>query len=120
MEQIEQLHPQSISYFFLRSKDVHMEDGKAFITFFARLTREVSFGKKGAIQTQVETAWVDIEEVVLEHASAKARSQPNCMQRFELTENVFRSLYQVSKRCPGELFHVTPYHRESTCEKFLS
>lgn len=30
----------STSYFFLKSKDVHIENGLAFITLFARLTRE--------------------------------------------------------------------------------
>lgn len=119
MGQIVQVPEHSVGYFFLRSKDVHIEDGTAFITFFARLTREVSFRKEGGKQTEVQTVWVDIDEVALDQASEKARALPNCMQRYELTQNIFHSLYQVSESCPNELFYITPYHQESTREKFI-
>ncbi|EMF45497.1 hypothetical protein B481_3382 [Planococcus halocryophilus Or1] len=46
MERMEQLPQQSVGYYFLRSKDVHVEDRRAFITFFIRLTRETSFKKR--------------------------------------------------------------------------
>ncbi|MBT2572049.1 hypothetical protein [Planococcus sp. ISL-110] len=119
MEQMERMPQKSVGYFFLRSKDVHLENGTAFITFFARLTKEISFRKEGKEQTEVQTVWVEIDEVLLEHASKKARALPNCMQRYEITQNVFHGLYQLSKSCPEELFYLTPYHRECTREKFI-
>ena len=53
MEQMEHLPQQSVGYFFLRSKDVHFENGAAFITFFARLTKETSFGKEGVEKIRI-------------------------------------------------------------------
>lgn len=114
-----QLTEQAVEYYFLRSKDVHIEDGTAFITLFARLTREVSIRKENGEQTEVETVWVDIDEMKLEQAPEKAQALPNGLQRYELTPEVFQSLYHVSKYCPNELFYITPYHRESTSEKFI-
>lgn len=119
MEQIEQLPEQSVGYFFLRSKDVHYENGSSFIIFFARLAKEISYEKEGRRQQQVQTVWVDIDEVSLEQASQKAKALPNGMQRYELTQNVFHSLYQVSQKCPEELFYITPYHQESSSERFI-
>lgn len=119
MGQMEQLPQKSVGYFFLRSKDVHIENESTFITFFARLTREVSSIKEGKKQTEVQTIWVDIDEVLLEHASEKAKALPNCMQRYELTQNIFHSLCQLSQSCPEELFYLTPYHRECAREKFI-
>ncbi|ALS78643.1 hypothetical protein ACQKDD_12320 [Planococcus kocurii] len=120
MEQTEQLPQKSVDYYFLRSKDVHIENGTAFITFFARLTREVSFQRNGEQQTRVQTIWVDINEVKLKHAPIKARALPNCMQRYELSQNVFYNLYQVAKKSPKYLFYVIPFHQKSTREKFSS
>ena len=120
MEQMEQLPQKSVGYYFFRSKDVHVEDGRAFITFFVRLTRETSFRKDGKEQTQVQPVWVDIDEVMLGHASEKAKAMPNGMQRYELTQNVFYTLCQLSKSCPEELFYITPYHLKSTSKKFIT
>lgn len=119
MEQTEQLPQHSIGYFFLRSKDVYHENGSSYITFFARLAREISYENEGRKQKEVQTAWVDIDEMMLEQASPKAKALPNGMQRYELSQNVFHSLYQVSRNCPNELFYITPYHRESTREKYV-
>lgn len=119
MEQIEQLPEQTVGYFFLRSKDVHNENGASFITFFARLAKEISYEKEGRRQQQVQTVWVEIDEVMLDHASPKAKALPNGVQRYELTQNIFYSLYQVSQNCPDELFYITPFHRESSREKFI-
>lgn len=120
MEQIEQICPQSIGYFFLRSKSIHHENELVFVTFFARLTRETSFSKNGKLHTKIQTVWVDIDERKLEHTSPKTRASPNCIERYELSEDVFHSLCQEAKRCPTELFHITPYHRLSTREVFKS
>lgn len=120
MEQMEHMPQKSVGYFFLRSKDVHVENGAAFITFFARLTRETSLKKEGVEQTRIQPIWVEIDEVLMGHASEKAKAMPNCMQRYELTPNVFYSLYQLSKSCPAELFYITPYHLKSTHRKFIT
>lgn len=117
MKEMKQLPQKSVSYFFLRSKDVHIENQSAMITFFARLTREISFSKKE--QPEVQTVWVKIDEVPMEQAPQKVKEMPNCMQRYELPQNVFYHLYQMSKNCPKELFFVTPYHRNSTREYFV-
>lgn len=110
----------STTYFFLKFKDVHIENGLAFITLLARLTRETTLIREGKKQTQVETAWVEIEELQMEHAPEKVRNLPNCMQRYAITENVFRSLYHLSKESPEDLFYIIPYHHESIRKNFLS
>ncbi|TWT07843.1 hypothetical protein FQV26_08540 [Planococcus sp. CPCC 101016] len=120
MEQTDQLPQKSVSYYFLRSKDVHIENGSAFITFFARLTKEITFSKEGEMQTEIQTMWVEIDEVKQEQASQKDKALPNCMRRYEILPSVFYSLWKLSKDCPRELFYVTPYHRKSTCEKFIN
>ena len=120
MEEMELLPQKSVGYYFLRSKDVHVENGSAFITFFVRLTRETSFKKEGKDQTKVQAVWVDIDEVMLGHASEKARALPNCMQRYEVTQSVFYSLCHVSMSCPKELFYITPYHLNSTRKEFIT
>lgn len=120
MEKMEQVPQQSVGYFFLRSKEVHVENGAAFITFFVRLTRETSFRKEGKEQTRVQAVWVDIDEVMVGHASEKAKALPNGMQRYELTQNVFYSLCYLSRSCPEELFYITPYHRNSTRRGFIT
>lgn len=119
MEKMEQLPRQSVGYYFLRSKDVHIENGAAFITFFIRLTREISFKKEGEQQTRIQAVWVDIDEVKMGHASEKVRALPNCMQRYELTQSMFYSLYHLSKSCPKELFFITPYHRKCIRKEFI-
>lgn len=110
----------STSYFFLKSKDVHIENGLAFITLFARLTRENTLIHEGKKRTHIEIAWVEIEEFQLEHASEKVKSLPNCMQRYEINENVFHGLYHLSKESPEDLFYITPYHHKSSRQNFLS
>ena len=120
MEKMEQLPQKSVGYYFFRSKDVHVEDGRAFITFFVRLTRETSYRKEGKEETEIQSVWVDIDEMMLGHASDKVRALPNCMQRYELTQNVFYNLCQLSKSCPTELFYITPYHRKSKRKKFIT
>ncbi|MGH2317828.1 hypothetical protein ACRC6Q_08660 [Planococcus sp. SE5232] len=119
MGQKVQLTEQAIEYFFLRSKDVHIEEETAFITLFARLTKEVSVKKENGEQTEIETVWVDIDEMKLEQAPDKAQALPNGLQRYEITPEVFQNLYHISKWSPKDLFYITPYHRESTSEKFI-
>ncbi|MBT2581629.1 hypothetical protein [Planococcus sp. ISL-109] len=120
METMEQLPQKSVGYYFFRSKDVHVENGSAFLTFFVRLTRETSFRKEGKVQTQVQSVWVDVDDVMLGHASEKVRALPDCKQRYELTQSVFYSLCRLSKSCPEELFYITPYHRKSPHKEFIT
>lgn len=120
MEQVLQLPHKRVSYFFLKSKDVHVEEGNTYITCFARLTREVSIEKDGEENTQIQTFWVDINELQFNQASKKLRELPNCMHRYEITKEVFYNMYQLSKRCPEELYQVIPYHKKSTSEKLIN
>ncbi|EIM05088.1 hypothetical protein A1A1_18027 [Planococcus antarcticus DSM 14505] len=96
---------ESISYFFTRSKDVHEENGTLFVTLFARLTRE--FIKTNG-QEKVESVWVDIEEVKMEHATKKMTALPNCIHRSNISKEVFLGLFKASVDCPKELYFVTP------------
>ncbi|MFD1030030.1 hypothetical protein [Metaplanococcus flavidus] len=118
MEQTEQLPQQSVGYYFLRSKEVHIENGAAFITFFIRLTRETSLRKEGKEKTRIQAVWVDLDEVKEGHATDRARALPNRMERYELTPNVFYSLYELTKTCPAELFYITPHYLNSTRKNF--
>ena len=120
MEETGPLPRKSVNYFFLRSKDVHIENGSAFITVFARLTKEITFSKEGKDQTKIQTMWVEIDEVKQEQASQKEKVLPNCMYRYELMPNIFYNLWELSKTCPKELFYITPYHRKSICTKFIT
>ncbi len=120
MEQPENMLQTVVNYFFLRSKDVHFENGCAFITFFARLSREVSFMTDGVEETQIQTLWVEIEELRQDQATKKEKRMPNCVWRYELSKDVFDSLNQIANNNPKDMYYVTPYHRKSSCQKFTS
>lgn len=102
----------SVSYYFLRSKDVHEENGVEFITLFARLTREFTFYAKDHVYSQRQSVWVDIEEVKSEHASQKLKELPNSIHTFTVQEQVFKELVKTSQNCPKELYFVTPMHEK--------
>lgn len=110
----------SVRYFFSRSKGISEENDAKVITLFARLTKEVIFVDGWNTYKKAETVWVEIEDIKLEEATEKMKELPNCTQQYKVTENVFRSLYKLSKSCPKELYFVTPYHRESKREKFIT
>lgn len=110
----------SITYLFLKSKDVHRENGLSSITLFARLAREVTRFKGREKQTQVETFWVQIDDVGMEHATEKVKALPNCLEKYEISEKVFRHLLQLSKHCPDELYGITPCYLKADREMFLS
>ena len=98
----------SITYFFTRSKDVHEKNGKLYITLFARLTREFVKTRGAKTYRKVESVWVDIEEVQMEHDTEKMRSLPNLIQRYNISKEVFWGLFEVSADAPKELYYVTP------------
>lgn len=115
-----QTHPRnSVTYFFLKSKDVHMEDGFASVTLFARLGREISSVKGGKKRTCVETAWVEIEDLRMEHVPEKMKNLPNCMQKYELSPPVYQHLLHLSEKCPSELYGITPYYLKANRKMFL-
>lgn len=98
----------SITYFFTRSKDVHEENGTLFITLFTRLTIECTTGSGLKSSGKIESVWVNIEEVKVEHATKKMKEIPNCIYRYEVSKDVFLELYRASQVCPKELYYVTP------------
>ncbi|ANU13016.1 hypothetical protein [Planococcus halocryophilus] len=115
-----QLIPQrSVTYYFLKSKDVHMENGRTAITLFVRLAREITTFTGREKQTQVETFWVELEDIAMEQAAEKVKALPNCMEKYEVSEQVFRHLLQLSKRCPNELHGLIPYYVKANREMFL-
>lgn len=104
-----QLLPQgSVTYYFLRSKDVHEEEGIEKITLFARLTREFTFFSKEQAYSQRQSVWVDIDEMESRNAPQKVKELPNAIQTFKIQENVFKELVEAAKICPKELYFVTP------------
>lgn len=105
----QQIIPQgSVTYYFLRSKDVHEEEGTEFITLFARLTREFTFCSEEHVYSRRQSVWVDIDEVESQNAPQKVKELPNAIQTFKIQENVFKELVEASKTCPKELYFVTP------------
>jgi len=87
---------------------VHEENGTLFITLFTRLTIEFTADNGHKNTEKVESVWVDIEEVKMEHATKKMKELPNCIYRYEVSKDVFLELYRASQVCPKELYYVTP------------
>lgn len=110
-----QLLPQgSVAYYFVRSKDVHEEDGDEFITLFARLTREFTLCSNGEIFSERQSIWVDIDEVKSTDVTQKIRALPNVIQTFTVQEEVFKELVEASRNCPKELYFITPMHEKTS------
>src|SRR5690606_21105961 len=88
---------ESIAYFFFKSKDVNVENGLSSITLFARLTCEVTciIGRKK--QAQIETVWVQANDVRMEQATEKVKAAPNCIEKYEVSETIFQHLVQLSR-----------------------
>lgn len=110
MPQKQLLPQQSAAYYFVRSKNVHEEDGETFITLFARLCREQTYVSGGKKKSERESVWVDIDEVKAAHATKKVLDLPNRIQNFVVSENVFIELVKTAKTCPKELYFVAPIH----------
>lgn len=92
-----------------------MENGVTSITLFGRLVREI----KSFTGTQVETFWVQMDDLGVEQAAEKVRSSPNCMEKYEVSQKVFQHLLDLSKRCPNELYGVVPFYMAATRNLFL-
>ena len=106
--QVEVRH--SVANFFLRSKDVHEENGCLYITLFGRLTREYTYFKGDYEYTKTETVWVDIKEFSEEEVTEKLLVMPNRIARFQVSDELFKELHCISKSSPQELFCITPLH----------
>ncbi|MBT2583112.1 hypothetical protein [Planococcus sp. ISL-109] len=119
MAQKQVIPQKSVTYFFLKSKDVNMENGLTSITLFARLAREITCFTGREKQTQVETFWVQLDDIGMEQATKKVKALLNCMEKYEVSEQVFRHLLQLSKSCPNELYGVIPYYLKGNREMFL-
>ncbi|WP_251047766.1 hypothetical protein [Planococcus sp. ISL-109] len=96
-----------------------MGNGLTSITLFARLAREITSFTGREKQTQVDTFWVQIDDLGMDHATEKVKTMPNCMEKYEVSEQVFRHLLQLSKRCPNELYGIIPYYVKANREMFL-
>ncbi|HSI68361.1 MAG TPA: hypothetical protein VK947_13120 [Planococcus sp. (in: firmicutes)] len=120
MAQKQAIPHQSISYFFHRAKDTHIEEGLEFITLFVRLTREISRTVGAKIYTKEESIWVELEEVPGKVAPEKLKNLPNCMNRYKVPEKVFKGLCDISQQCPQELYFLTPFHEGSTHQNFIT
>lgn len=119
MVQKQKIPQKTVSYFFLKSKDVHMEDGVLTITLFARLASEITSFSDGKKQTQFETHWVQMDDIEMGNATDKLMTLPNCMDKYEVSENVFQHLLQLTASCPSELYSVIPYYLKAHREMFL-
>ena len=100
----------SVANFFIRSKDVHEENGCLYITLFARLIREYTYIKNGYEYKRTETVWVDIKEVSENAASEKLLEMQNRITRFQLSDELFKEFQCISKNSPQELYSITPLH----------
>ncbi|AQQ54743.1 hypothetical protein [Planococcus lenghuensis] len=93
-------------YYFSRVKDVHLENGQAFITLFARLTIETPEESK--------CVWVDLEEELWDHADRKLQNAPNGIYTYQITEEVFRELERLSGHRRYDLYSLTPLYKAVT------
>lgn len=115
-----QLNPaKATTYFFLKSKDVQIENGLATVTLFARLAREVASTKGKKKETLSETSWVQIVDIRMEHVTEKVRNLPNCMQKYEVSDKIFYHLLELSESCTYELYGVTPYYLTTNRKMFV-
>lgn len=110
MSQNQTLPQKSVVYYFVRSKNVHEEDGERFITLFARLCREQTYVVGGKKLSERESVWVDIDEVKASHAVPKIVEMPDRINNYVVAEDVFLELVHTAKTCPKELYFVAPIY----------
>ncbi|AQQ55263.1 hypothetical protein [Planococcus lenghuensis] len=88
------------NYYFTRVKDLHAENGQAFITLFARLTKEDG--------QETESVWVELDEVKWEQAAPKLKMMPNGIQTYLISEEIFEELLRLSSSHHKEMYFLTP------------
>lgn len=109
---------QPTRYFFTRSKDTHQENDTTFITLFMRLTREYLKFDDAIKYREIESVWVDIEEMKQVQAMERIRGLPNGIHTYAISEDVFQELVHLSAICPKELYYVTPIYMVKKFRKF--
>lgn len=119
MVQIHLIPRKSVTYYFVKSKDLSMEDGLKFITLFAKLACEITYFAESRKHTQVETLWVQAKDVQLEQANKKVKEMSNCMVEYEVSQELFQHLLYLAQNCPNELYEVIPYYKKVTREMFI-
>lgn len=110
---------QTITYHFVKSKDVYSEEGIIYITVFVRLSKEYQFPVHGRWHTHIETVWVELEDMREDHAPEDIKCLPNCVQQFQVSENIFDSLYVLAETSAKELFNITPISQKCYRQSFL-
>ncbi|WP_211656271.1 hypothetical protein [Planococcus alpniumensis] len=101
--------PLPFYYYFSRVKKTHIENGKAFITFFARLTIKTP--------RYTEYVWAEIEEIVWNQAGQRLQKVPNGMYTYQIPENVFRELERLSQKQQKSLYSLTPLYQTATFKR---
>lgn len=96
------LSTEEAKYYFTRVKDTHEEEGRKFITLFARLSVDCN--------AETKTAWVELEEVNWSGAPEKMKKMPDAMRRFTVSKPVFEELVLLSKKRHQELYFLTPIY----------
>ncbi|MBT2570577.1 hypothetical protein [Planococcus sp. ISL-110] len=96
-----------VNFYFSRSKGTYEEGGESVITLFARLSVEIP-AEKSRNTKECKTIWVDIEDVKDEQATPKMKRMPDSINRYEISEELFWELYKISRKCPEELYYITP------------
>lgn len=114
MQQTQDKMPPVITYFFTRSKDIHIVDGNFFVTLFVRLTRVFTKTVDSELYEKTESVWVAIEELEIEQATEKILALPNRINVYTVSEEIFLELYKMALNCPKELYYITPL---TSCKK---
>jgi hypothetical protein len=52
---------------------------------------------------------VDIKEIREKDASEKLLALPNRMTKFQISDELFKELYSISRSFPEELYTLTPF-----------
>lgn len=97
------LNAEQAKYYFTRVKDTHEEEGRQFITLFARLSVDCN--------AETKTAWVELEEVNLSGAPERMKRMPDAMRRFTVSQPIFEELVKLSEKRHQELYFLTPIYQ---------
>lgn len=98
-----------IGYYLSRIKDTHTEDGKTYITLFARLS----------IKTpgHHESILVEIDEVAWNQASRRLQKLPNGAYNYRVSKAVFLELERITRNRFQTLYYLTPLYQSVTFKK---
>lgn len=105
------LNADQAKYYFTCAKDTHEEDGRQFITLFARLSVDCN--------AETKTAWVELDEVNWSGAPEKLKKMPDVMRKFTVSKPVFEELVKLSKKHHQELYFLTPIYRAKETRRLI-